>query len=69
MHFGIVSPPVPGHLHPMGALGRELISRGHRVTLIHMEDVRQPAFKEGLEFAAVGASDHPAGSLPVSLAE
>jgi len=69
MHFGIIAPPVPGHIHPMGALGRELIARGHRVTLIHMEDVRARALKEGLEFAAIGHRDHPAGSLPVSLAE
>ncbi len=69
MHFGIVTPPVPGHIHPFGALGRELISRGHRVTLVHMEDVRARAIAEGLDFVPVGASDHPAGSLPLSLTQ
>ena len=69
MHFGIISPPVPGHLHPFGALGRELIARGHRVSLIHMEDVRARAMNEGLQFLPVGHSDHPAGSLPASLAK
>ena len=39
VHFGIVSPPVPGHIHPFGALGRELIARGHRVTFLQMADV------------------------------
>jgi zeaxanthin glucosyltransferase len=68
MHFGIISPPVPGHLHPFGALGRELIARGHRVTLFHMPDVEERARREGLEFAAIGARDHPAGSLAESLA-
>ena len=67
MHFGIISPPVLGHLHPFGALGRELIARGHRVTLLNMADVEKSAFAEGLEFLAIGASDHPPGSLPLSL--
>ena len=67
MHFGVISPPVPGHIHPFGALGRELIGRGHRVTFIQMADVEKSARAEGLEFARIGQSDHPAGSLPVSL--
>lgn len=54
MHYGIITPPVAGHIHPFGALGRELIARGHRVTLLHMEDVRARAIEEGLEFAALG---------------
>jgi len=69
MHYGIITPPVSGHIHPFGALGRELIARGHRVTMVHMEDVRARAIEEGLEFAAIGASDHPPESLGRSLAE
>jgi zeaxanthin glucosyltransferase len=69
MHFGIISPPVPGHIHPFGALGRELQARGHRVTLFHMPDVEQRARREQLGFAAIGASDHPPGSLAESLAQ
>jgi zeaxanthin glucosyltransferase len=68
MHFGIVTPPVPGHLHPFGALGRELIARGHRVTCFQVEDLRQRLEAEGLGFHAIGAQSHPAGSLPASLA-
>jgi zeaxanthin glucosyltransferase len=67
VHFGIVTPPVPGHIHPFGALGRELISRGHRVTLLQMADVEARARAEGLEFAPLGHTDHPPGSLPASL--
>ncbi len=67
LHFGIITPPVSGHLHPFGALGRELIERGHRVTVFHMPDLRPRVEAEGLEFVAIGASDHPAGSLPESL--
>jgi MGT family glycosyltransferase len=66
-HFGIITPPVPGHLHPFGALGRELIARGHRVTCIHMPDLQDAVLAEGLEFCAIGSSDHPRGSLPESL--
>ena len=69
MHFGIVSPPVPGHIHPFGALGRELIARGHQVTLFHMPDVEERARREGLGFVSIGAHDHPAGSLSESLAQ
>ena len=69
MHFGIISPPVPGHIHPFGALGRELIARGHRVTLFHMPDVEERARVEGLDFVAIGARDHPVGSFPEWLAK
>lgn len=69
MHFGIVSPPVSGHIHPFGALGRELIRRGHRVSLIHMPDLSERARSEDLGFIGIGYSDHPAGSLPESLAK
>ena len=67
MHFGIISPPVPGHIHPFGALGRELISRGHRVSFLHMPDLADRVEREGLEFITIGESDHPSGSLPESL--
>ena len=67
MHFGIISPPVPGHLHPFGSLGRELICRGHQVTLVHMPDLEKRTADEGLRFLPIGASDHPLGSLPESL--
>ncbi|HWE49325.1 MAG TPA: nucleotide disphospho-sugar-binding domain-containing protein [Bryobacteraceae bacterium] len=69
MHFGIISPPVSGHIHPFGALGRELIARGHRVTFVNMSDVEAQARAEGLEFARIGEESHPAGSLAESLRE
>lgn len=69
MHYAIVTPPVPGHLHPFGALGRELIARGHRVTVFHMPDVEERARAEVLDFVEIGASDHPPGSLARSLEE
>jgi MGT family glycosyltransferase len=66
-HFGIISPPVPGHIHPMSALGRELIDRGHRVTYFQVLDLEQKIHSEALEFEPIGESDHPRGSLPESL--
>jgi len=63
MHFGIVSPPVPGHIHPFAALGRELVARGHRVTFFQMADLEETIRSEGLEFRAVGEEDFPRGSL------
>lgn len=69
MHFGVITPPVSGHLHPFGALGRELIARGHRVTVFHMSDLRERVAKEHLQFVPIGQSDHPHGSLPATLAK
>ena len=69
MHFGIISPPVPGHIHPFGALGRELVARGHRVSFIHVPDLAGRVHNEELEFIPVGASEYPAGSLQASIAE
>ncbi len=67
MHYGVISPPVPGHIHPFGALSRELIARGHQVSFVHMEDVRAWAVAQGTQFVPIGETDHPAGSLPDSL--
>ena len=67
MHFGIISPPVSGHIHPFGALGRELMARGHRVSFLHMPDLANRVQLEGLDFVSIGESDHPLGSLPESL--
>jgi MGT family glycosyltransferase len=69
IHFGIVSPPVSGHIHPFAALGRELLSRGHRVTYFQVVDLEEKISSEGLGFVPIGESDHPRGSLPASLAQ
>ena len=66
-HFGIISPPVPGHIHPFAALGTELMSRGHRVTYLQMIDLEEKIRSEGLDFEPIGLVDHPRGSLPASL--
>jgi zeaxanthin glucosyltransferase len=68
-HFGIISPPVSGHLHPFSALGRELQERGHRVTCFQMPDLEDKVRAEGIDFWPIGESDHPLGALPRSLAQ
>ena len=69
MKFGIISPPVSGHIHPFAALGRELIARGHQVAYLQMPDLQEKIRSEEIEFLEIGASDHPRGSLPESLAQ
>ena len=68
-HFGIICPPVSGHINPFGALGRELVDRGHKVTCLQLIDLEGKIRSEGLDFAPIGLSDHPRGSLPASLAQ
>jgi MGT family glycosyltransferase len=67
--FGIISPPVSGHIHPFSALGRELLARGHRVTYFQVPDLEEKIRSEGIDFCPIGAGDHPRGSLLRSLAE
>lgn len=47
-----------GDVHPFVALGKELKTRGHRVTLV-TNDVFEPvAERVGLEFTGIGSADH-----------
>lgn len=62
-HFGIICPPYPGHLNPQAALGRELQSRGHRVTVLQVPDIEQKVHAEGLNFYPIGQSIYQSGSL------
>jgi MGT family glycosyltransferase len=68
-HFGIISPPVSGHINPLCALGRELIASGHRVTYFQMLDLEEKVRSEGMEFWPIGQADHPRGSLRQSLTQ
>ena len=68
-HFGIFCPGAIGHLNPMCVLGRELLRRGHPVTLFGVPDVQSKVAKSGLEFYAIGAADFPPGSLEAIFAQ
>jgi UDP:flavonoid glycosyltransferase YjiC (YdhE family) len=64
MHIGLNCPELSGHLNPATTLGRELLRRGHRVTLVARPDGRTKALAAGLGFAAIGAKEFPEGSPP-----
>jgi len=51
-HFGVLSPNVPGHIHPMVALADALRSRGHRVTFFLIGD--PPRAIRGANFEVIG---------------
>jgi MGT family glycosyltransferase len=62
-HFGVFSPPVPGHLNPFIALSLTLRERGHRVTFLQMADVAPRVQSAGLGFRVLGAVQRPPGTL------
>jgi zeaxanthin glucosyltransferase len=62
-HFGIFCPGTVGHLNPMCNLGRELMRRGHQVTLFGLPDVRGKVAQSGLNFYEIGAADFPLGKM------
>ena len=66
-HFGIVCPPIPGHINPLAALGRTLTSRGHRVTFFHVAELEPKILAARLEFAPLGADHFPPGTLAKSV--
>ncbi len=61
-HFGLLCPAASGHLNPMTTLGHVLQKRGHRVTLVGIADAEAKSRAAGLEFAAIGQANYPAGS-------
>ncbi|MCU1335653.1 MAG: glycosyltransferase, family [Bryobacterales bacterium] len=68
-HFGIIGPPVPGHVNPFLALAHELQARGHRVTFFQIPDLEAEVRSEEIDFCPIGVRDHPLGSLQDSLAQ
>jgi MGT family glycosyltransferase len=62
-HFGLICPPIPGHVNPLATLGRALMRRGHRVTLFHVPDLEEHARAEGLPFVGLAAETYPRGTL------
>ena len=53
-HYGIICPPVRGHVNPFLALARELQRRGHRVTVFHMPDLEASVRQEEVDFVSIG---------------
>jgi zeaxanthin glucosyltransferase len=67
--IGIVAAALPGHLLPIGALGRALARRGHRVIAATLPDGEPLVRASGLEFAAIGAAEYPPGAMERVTAE
>lgn len=63
MRFGIICPPVPGHLHGMMTIGRELRRRRHDVYLLGITDVARHASNGYVDFFAIGTAEFPPGAL------
>ncbi|OUL36107.1 glycosyl transferase family 1 [Nostoc sp. T09] len=68
-HFGIICPPYPGHLNPHAALGRELQSRGHRVTFLQIPDLELKVQSEGVNFYPIGEAIYQPGSIAETFAQ
>jgi zeaxanthin glucosyltransferase len=68
-YFGLLCPAISSHLYPMAALGRELLIRGHQVTLFDVPDSQARVKSEGLDFCSIGESDYPLGWAPEFLKE
>jgi zeaxanthin glucosyltransferase len=62
-HFAVIAPPFVSHVRALQALAGELLARGHRVSWVHQADVKPLLTDVRIEFRAVGALSHPAGSL------
>ncbi|AFZ31456.1 glycosyltransferase, MGT family [Gloeocapsa sp. PCC 7428] len=62
-HFGIICPPYLGHLNPLAALGRELQSRGHRVTFLQIPDLALKVQSQGINYYPIGEAIYQPGSM------
>jgi zeaxanthin glucosyltransferase len=62
-HFGIVCPSAVSHLNTMCSIGRELLRRGHQVTLFGVPDVKARVTAAGLEFSEIGGQIFPLGRM------
>lgn len=68
-HFGLLCPPITGHLNPMTTLGHELKRRGHRVTLFGVLDAQPKTLAAGLEFWVIGEAEFPTGASNASFTQ
>lgn len=68
-HFGIICPAGTGHLNTMIPLGRELLRRGHRVTVLGFLDAQVTTLASGLEFQPFAEDEFPVGSMTEGFAQ
>ena len=68
-HFGIITPPVSGHIHPFRHSADRSSPTAIPSPVFRCSTSSRRSDSEGLGSSAIGESDHPRGSLPQSLAE
>lgn len=56
-HFGVLCYPGAGHLNPLIALSRELVSRGHQVTFFLPVEFESRIRQQGFGFLTIDVSD------------
>ncbi|MBK7885431.1 MAG: glycosyltransferase family 1 protein [Chitinophagaceae bacterium] len=61
MHFAVISAPVPGHLYPNCMLAKELIRRGHTVTVYNIPDSKFFVEKLGVQYYVIAEKEFPLG--------
>jgi MGT family glycosyltransferase len=66
-HFAVLTSPVPGHLNPVQVLGAELVRRGARVTIVHVDGVARFQTEPSVRFATLPASISRNASLDAYL--
>ena len=67
-HFTIIAPPFTSHVRALVALAGGLLDKGHRISWLHQADVQPLLGDKRIEFRALGALSHPAGSLARTVA-
>ena len=67
-YFGIIRPPVSGHLYPLSALGRVIQDLGHRVMYFQTPYVEEK-IRAVNRVWPIGEKDFPLGTLPRWLAQ
>lgn len=68
-HFGILCPASTGHLNTMIPLGRELLHRGHQITVFNFLDAQEKTLTSGLQFQSLGEKEFPLGSTAEHLTQ
>lgn len=69
MHIGALCPSGRGHVNPMSTLCSELVSRGHRVTIMVPPDGEKRVRAFGLDSRPVAVREFPYGSMDAALEE
>ena len=68
MKLAFVSLPFTGHLNPMAALARKMLTRGHAVVFIGIPDIELTISSAGLTFVPYCEEEFPVGLLEKYLA-